>query len=69
MEQSLYTEHNSDVPERMDGGEDNYDFESMTTAEEVATLGIRGKSREVQRVCEDCRKAVPKTIVEVVEVA
>lgn len=63
------TERTSNVPEGMDGEEDNRDVECTVTAEEAATSGIRNKLREVQRVCDDSGEAVPTTIVEVVELA
>lgn len=41
----------------------------MGSAEEVASSGLRGKLREVQRVCEVSSEAVLTTIVEVIKLA
>lgn len=59
----------SDGPDRVDNGEDIWDFQDMVTAEEVAMFGIHGKLREVQRVCEDGSEAVSTAIVGVVDLA
>lgn len=59
----------SGSPDRMDDGENDCDIGGMVTANEVTTSGIRGKLREVQRVCEDGSAAIPTTIVELIELA
>lgn len=59
----------SGVAEIADDQVDNRDFEGMKTAKEVATSGIRGRVREVQRVFEKGVEAVPTTIINVVEIA
>lgn len=65
--QNFGTGRASDVPERMDEGEENRDFKSIVAAKEVASSGLNGKLRAVLRVSENGGEAVPTTIVEVIE--
>lgn len=65
----LETEPASNVPERMNDGEDILDFKGIVTAKKVATSGIRGKFKEVQHICENVCEAVPMTTVEVIVLA
>lgn len=51
---------------KIDNGNDNYDFKCMMTAGKVATSCIRGRLRDVQRVCGAGSKTLYTTIVEVV---
>lgn len=40
---NLHTARPSDVPEKVDDDEDDWDFKGVMIAEKVARLGIRGK--------------------------
>lgn len=46
--------------------EDNWDFEGMVTAVEVALSGLREMLREVQCFCKIGGESTPTTVVEVV---
>lgn len=41
----------------------------MVTVDEVARLALRGKLREVQRICEEAGRPVPSTVVDVVAIS
>lgn len=66
---SRETEPASKVPEKTCDDENSWDYESIVTAEDVASSCCRGKLRDVRRVCEDGGEAALTTIVEVVEFA
>lgn len=55
------------MPRKTNDKGQNWDFDSMVSAKEVATTGVRGKLREMQRVCEDCSKTVPTATVKFAE--
>lgn len=56
----------SDVLERIEYADDNWNFEDKVTAEEVAASNVCDKLREVQRFCEEGCETVPTFIVVVV---
>lgn len=53
-------------PEKND---DDWEFEGIISVDEVAGSGLRGKLREVQRICEEGGEVVPATVVDVVNLA
>lgn len=59
----------SDVPEKRDDVEKNLGFGNMLTVEAAARYDVHAMLRVVQRISEDSGKAVPTTIVKVIEPA
>lgn len=66
---SLRNERTSNMPERIVDDEENWNFEGIVIAEEMASSDLRRSLPEVERDCDDGGKAVPTTIVDVNEQA
>lgn len=49
--------------------EDNWGFEGMVSGDMVAASRARDKLKEILQLCEDGEEAVPKSVVEVIELS
>lgn len=58
-----------EVSGKTDDADDDWDFGGMVSADEIAKYGVRGKIKEIQRICEDRSKAVPTFVVEVIDLS
>lgn len=57
------------VPDGLDDGEENWDFECIVAAKEITTADICKRSQETQQVCENSGDVLRITIVEVTDLA
>lgn len=58
--------HRKEVDVEVPDAGDDWDMEWMTSADGIAKFGVRGKMKEIHRICKDGGKAAPVSVFEVI---